>query len=85
MSNLSPPPGERRRDDGSMPLPTSLSALVTVLRVRPEVFATTLQHLDCGTRNNSALQLVHARKHYLEESSETLFGDFHIIRILCSI
>src|ERR1700676_1624091 len=40
--DLSPPPGARRRTDGSMPAMTSPSALITVLRLIPDARATAL-------------------------------------------
>ena len=40
INGLSPPPGARRRTDGSIPAATSASALITVLRLIPDAVAT---------------------------------------------
>ena len=39
-NDLSPPPGARSRTDGSIPVTTSPSALITVLRLIPDALAT---------------------------------------------
>jgi hypothetical protein len=68
-NDLSPPPGARSRTEGSMPAATSLSALITVLRLIPDAWGTadlppTPKHLCPGSGDDTALHLVHMGQHH---------------------
>ena len=85
FKDLSPPPGARRRSDGSMPALTSPSALITVLRLIPEAghcrLATATQRFGHCTGHDASLHLVQMGQYYLEESRELISTDLHRTRL----